>query len=58
MVESNKVRSPLVKRTRGKPLSIPLVSIVGKAVVKKSQERKNQPSDINFKEKGLMKKVK
>jgi hypothetical protein len=36
MVESNKVHSPLVKRTRGKPPSIRLVSAVKKAVVKKS----------------------
>ena len=58
MVESNKVHSPLVKRTRGKSPSIRLVFVVEKAVVKKSQERKNQSSDINPKEKRCTKKVK
>jgi hypothetical protein len=47
MVESNQVHSPLVKRTRGKPPSTRLASAVEKAVVKKSQRRKNQSSDIN-----------
>ena len=58
MVESNKVHSPLVKRTRGKPPSIQLASVVKKAVVKKSQGRKNQSSDINPKENRRTKKVK
>ena len=36
MVENNKVHSPFVKRIRGKPPSIQLVSAVEKEVVKKS----------------------
>jgi hypothetical protein len=58
MVESNKVHSPLVKRTRGKPSSIRLASAVEKAVVKKSQGKKNQSSDINPTENRRAKKVK
>jgi hypothetical protein len=58
MVESNKVHSPLVKRTREKPPSIRLASAVEKAVVKKSQGKKNQSSDINPKENRRTKKVK
>jgi hypothetical protein len=42
MVENNKVHSPLVKRTRGKPSSSRLVFAVERAVVKKSKGRKNQ----------------
>jgi hypothetical protein len=58
VVESNRVHSPLVERTRGKPPSIWLASAVEKAVVKKSQGKKNQSSDINPKEKRHTKKVK
>jgi hypothetical protein len=58
MVESNKVHSPLVKRTRGKTPSIRLTSAVEKAVVKKSQGKKNQSSDINPTENRRTKKVK
>ena len=58
MVESIKVYNLLVKRTREKPLLIWLVPAVEKAMMKKSQGRKNQPSDINPKEKYLTKKVK
>jgi hypothetical protein len=58
IVESNKMHGPLVKRTKGKPPSIRLVSAIEKVVVKKSQGRKNQSSDINLKEKYRTKKVK
>jgi hypothetical protein len=58
MVESNKVHSPLVKRTRGKPPSIRLAYTVEKAVVKKSQGKKNQSNDINSTENCRTKKVK
>ena len=56
-VESNKVHSPLVKITRGKPPSRRLVSAVKKVVVKKSQGIKNQPSDTNPKEKRQKKRL-
>ena len=58
MVESNKVHSPLVKRSRGKPPSIRLAFAVEKVVVKKSQGRKNQSNNINPKENRRTKKVK
>jgi hypothetical protein len=50
-VESNKVRSPLVVRSRGKPPSARKMSEVEKAVGKKTtRERKNQANDTNDKQ--------